>query len=61
MDLQIFGEDRVAGQIGDDAEGRRRDHNRHDRQPVEPVGQVYGVARADDDEGAKRHEEPARD
>jgi hypothetical protein len=54
MDLQILGEDRVTGEIGDDAEGGGRDHDRHDRQPVEPVGQVHRIARADHDhEGAE--------
>ena len=59
MDLQIFGEHRVAGEIGDDAEGGRRDHDRHDRQPVEAVGQVHRIAGADDDEAGERNEEPA--
>ena len=59
MDLQIIGEHGVAGEIGDHAEARRRDHHRHDGEPVEPVGQVHRVAGADDDEGAEHDEEPA--
>ena len=59
MDLQIFGEDRVAGQIGDDAEGGGGDHDRHDGQPVEAVGQVHRVAGADDDDAGEGDEEPA--
>ena len=46
-------------EIGDDAEGRRRDHHRHDGQAVEPVGQVHRIAGADDDEAAEGDEEPA--
>ena len=59
VDLEVVGEDRVAGEIGDHAEARRRDHHRHDGEPVETVGEVHRVAGADDDEGGERHEEPA--
>ena len=59
MDLQIVGEHRVADQIGDEAEARRRDHHRHDGEAVEPVGEVHRVAGADDDEAANNDEEPA--
>ena len=59
VDLQIVGEHRVAGEIGDADEARRRDHHRADGEAVEPVGQVHRVAGADDDEGAEQHEEPA--
>ena len=59
VDLQIVGEHDVAGEIGDQAEGRRRDHHRHDGEAVEPVGEVDRIAGADDDEGAEDHEEPA--
>ena len=50
IDLQIVGEHRVAGEIGDDAEGRRGDHHRHDRETVEAVGEIDRIAGADDDE-----------
>jgi hypothetical protein len=53
VDLQVVGEHRVAGEIGDEAEGGRRDHHRHDGEPVEPVGQVHRIAGADHDEGAE--------
>ena len=59
MDLQIVGEDRVAGEIGDDAEAGRRDHHRHDGEAVEAVGEVHRIAGADDDEGGEGDEEPA--
>ena len=59
MDLQVFGEHRVADEIGDQAEARRRDHHRHDGQAVEPVGEVHRIARADDDEHAEQEEDPA--
>ena len=39
------------------AEGRRRDHHRHDREAIEPVGEVDGVAAADDHERAEDDEE----
>jgi hypothetical protein len=35
------------------------DHHRHNGQAVQPVGQVHGVAGADDDKGAEGNEEPA--
>ena len=59
IDLQIVREDRVAREIGDDAEGGGRDHHRHDRQAIEPVGQVHRIAGGDDDEAAEQHEEYA--
>ena len=46
-------------EIGDHAETRGGDHDRHDGETVETVGQVDRVAGADDDEGAEEHEEPA--
>ena len=61
VDLQIVGEDRVAGEIGDDAEARRRDHHRHDGEAVEAVGQVHRIAGADDDEGGERERRTSRD
>ena len=60
VDLQIVGEHRVAGEIGDHAEARRRDHHRHDGETVEPVGQVHRVAGADDDEGAEQRRRTSR-
>ncbi len=59
MDLQIVGKQNVADEIGDEAEGGGGDHHRHDGEAVEAVGQVHGVAGADDDEGAERNEQPA--
>ncbi len=59
MDLQIVREHHVAGEIGHDAEGTRRDHHRHDGEAVEAVREVHGVARCHDDEGAEQDEEPA--
>ena len=59
VDLQIVGEHRVAGEIGDHAEARGRDHDGHDGEAVEAVGEVHRIAGADDDEGAEDHEEPA--
>jgi hypothetical protein len=59
MDLQIVGEHRVSGKIGDHAETRRCDHHRDDGKAVESVGEVHRIARADNDEHGKQHEEPA--
>ena len=40
----------MAGNVGKKAE-RAGDHHRgHDREPVEPIGEIHGVARADDHE-----------
>ena len=59
MDLQIVGEQHVADEIGDEAEGGGGDHHRHDGQAVETVGQVHRIAGADNDEGAEGNEQPA--
>src|SRR5690242_14477765 len=59
MDLQVVGEDRIAGEIRDHAKAQRRDDDRNDGQPVEAVGEIHRVASADDDEGAEHDEEPA--
>ena len=40
----------AADEIGDQREGPRGDDDRHGRQPVEPVGEVHRIARADDDD-----------
>ncbi len=59
IDLQVVRKDRVAGEIGDDAEGGGGDHHRHDRKAVETVRQVDGIARRDDDEAAEDDEHDA--
>ena len=59
IDLQIFGEHRVAGEVGDHAEACGSDHHRHDGEAIEAVGEVHRIAGADHDEGAEQHEEPA--
>ena len=59
-DAEIFGEARVADQIGDQQEGDRRDDHRHGRQPVEPIGQVHRIAERDDHECPERDVEPAK-
>jgi hypothetical protein len=46
MDLQVVREDGVAGEIGDDAEARGRDHHRDDGKAVEAVRQVHRIAGA---------------
>ena len=61
MDLQIIGEDLVADEIGDDAKGRRRDHHRHDGEPVKAVRQIDRVAGAGDDEDAEHEEQSGPD
>src|SRR5690625_8003685 len=45
---------RVAGEIRDHAEACRRDHDRHDGETVEAVGQVHRIAGADHDEGDRK-------
>src|ERR1700691_2683967 len=59
VNLQIIGEYRIAGQVGDHAEARGCDHHRHDGKPVEAVGQIYGVSGADNNERREQDEEPA--
>src|SRR5208282_1617823 len=45
--------------IGDEAQRRRRDHHRHDRESIEAVGQIDGVAEGDNHERAEQQEAPA--
>ena len=59
MDAQIVGEIEVSDHIGNHPEGGRGDHHRHDGQPVQPVGQVDGIGRADDDDHPEGHKEQA--
>ena len=51
---QVAAEDRIAGDVGEDAERRADHHHRHDRQAVEAVGQVDRIARTDDHEIGQR-------
>jgi hypothetical protein len=60
VDLQVFGEDVVADEIGDQAKRRRRDHHRHDGQAVETVGEVHRVGEADDHQRGEGQVEPAQ-
>ncbi len=60
LDGQVVGDDGVPGGVGEQQEGARRDHDRADGEPVEAVGEVHGVAGADDDEGGDRDVEPAQ-
>ncbi|MNX87242.1 hypothetical protein D3C86_1191580 [compost metagenome] len=57
IDLQVIGKNRVAGEIGDHAEGSGSDHDGHDGKPIETIRQVHRVTRADDDESTEQHEE----
>ena len=43
-----------AHRIGDHAQGGSRDHNRHDRQPIQPVGQVHRIGGSHDHANAER-------
>src|SRR3984885_10763900 len=51
--------DKVARDIGDEPERRGADHDRHDGEAVEPVGQIDRIAERDDDEWAEQQEGPA--
>src|SRR6516225_2801443 len=59
MNIEILGKERVADQVGNDTEADGNDDHRHRGQTVETIGEVHGIARADDDEGAKYDIEPA--
>ena len=58
MDLQVAGKHEVACEIGDQRETCGGDQRRHDCQPVKAVGQVDGVAGADQHQDRPRNEEP---
>ena len=59
VDEKIMRIDDVPGEIGDQPERTRRDHHRHDGEPVEAIGEVDGVAERDDHEGPEQQEQPA--
>src|SRR5438093_1969642 len=50
QDLEIVGGAEVAGQVRDHAERARGHDDRSHREPVETVGQVHRIRRADDDD-----------
>jgi hypothetical protein len=54
IDAQIVGEECIARQIGDQPEGGRRDHHRHDGQPIEAIGEVHRIAGPDNNEARQR-------
>jgi hypothetical protein len=58
-DKQIFGHHTVPGHIGHDRIRQRGDHDRTDRQPIEPVRQIDGVGAADNDKNDEHDVEPA--
>src|SRR5690606_36179184 len=47
-DTQIFRIVDTANEVADHAERAGGDHHRHDREAVEAVSEVYGIAEADD-------------
>src|SRR5579872_5696587 len=59
VDAEIAGEEQIADEIGDEAERRRADHHRHDRQPIEPIREIDRIAEGDDDESAEEQKAPA--
>ena len=59
MDVEVFGEERVADQVGNEPEAQRNDDHGDGGQSVETIGQVHGIARADNDEAAEHEKKPA--
>ncbi len=57
--VEILGKVDAAHGIGDDAERGGCDHHRHDGKPIEAIGQIHGIGRADDDDHGKGQEEQA--
>ena len=57
---KIFGEHRIADQVGDEEEGEAGDDHRHGRQAVEAVGEVDRIARTDHDDGREQDIERPR-
>ena len=60
MHAKVFGKVKVAHDIGDHAQSGPSDHYRHDRQPVQAIGQVYGVGGTHNHKHPKGHVEPAQ-
>ena len=62
MDLQVIREPHVADQVGDQREHPGGDDGGHDRQAIQPIGQVHRIARPDHHEHAdQRKREAERD
>src|SRR5215831_7677359 len=59
VDVEVIGEERVAGKIRDEAEAERDDDDGNDSQSVEAIGQIHRVAGAHDDERTEHNKEPA--
>ena len=60
INAEIIGENRIAGDPGDNGECSRCNHRGHDCQTIEPIGQIDRIAGGDDDERRKKQEEPAQ-
>jgi hypothetical protein len=54
-DLQVTGDLDVACKVGEEQIGHEAGNGRTDGQPVQPVGEIDGIGRADDDEGGKQN------
>ena len=57
MHLQIIGKNRMADEIGNQAEAGRSNHHRHNRQAVQTVGQINRIGRPDNDKHAGQHKQ----
>ena len=57
-EAEIARKDRVAHHVRENAERAADHHRRHDREAVEPIGQIDRVAGPDDDEKRQRDESP---
>src|SRR5690554_1912935 len=57
---QILGELEVTRQVGKDAQRAAHHHRRQNCQAIQPIGQVDGIAGANDDEIGQYHEEDAQ-
>src|SRR5688500_13828536 len=52
---EIFGENRVAGDVCEYCEGTADHDGRHDGETIKAVRQVYGIACSHDDKVSQRH------
>ena len=59
LDAEVFREDEVTREIGDHRIGGSGKGHRHDREAVEPVGEVHRIGAADHDDHAEEDEEAA--
>ena len=61
LQLEVIGEDRMSADVGKHGESGGGNDGATDGEPVQSIGEVHGVARADDDQGDEENEGQKRE